>query len=148
MNSFCTVRWLGFEAMTAGCAVATRVLGDSPPSFQPPVQNIDRRSIHQQLRQLLGDRELRKRLALQGRKYVECNNQVSNVVKSILSTAMGERDTTDYVPDFFHRYIPQTDEEQQAISVTTRLVSNEPWFSDVGNARPVSAEKREQGVLA
>lgn len=91
--------WLGFEAMAAGCAVATRFLEESPACFRPPVFAIDRRNIVARLRELLRDQPKRYQLAVEGRRYVEVNNTVSKVVENILHrTFQPSTGTEDYFP--------------------------------------------------
>lgn len=89
--------WLSFEAMASGCAVATRYLASSPPCFTPPVWSIDEHTIVERLRILLTDRELRVRLAKQGRRYVEKNNDIVHVVDQLIrKTMLGREGPHDY----------------------------------------------------
>ena len=92
--------WLGFEAMAAGCAGATRFLDSSPACFRPPVHSIDRRNIVGRLRELLTDQPRRCKLAVDGRRYVEANNSVSKVVENIIQcTLHSSASVKDYVPE-------------------------------------------------
>ncbi len=62
----------GVEAMATGCALATCNRTEYEP-IPPnrPVWHIDPETVYEQLKQLLSDRELRVRLAREGRPYVE-----------------------------------------------------------------------------
>jgi hypothetical protein len=62
----------GAEAMACGCALATSNREDCEP-IPPnrPIWNLDPVNIYEQLKRLLTDRELRVRLAREGRQYVE-----------------------------------------------------------------------------
>jgi hypothetical protein len=76
---------LSLEAMASGCAVATRYLESSPPSFRPPVWNINAVNIKDKLRQLFTNYDLRQQLINDGRRYVEINNECSNVIQQMLA---------------------------------------------------------------
>lgn len=122
--------WLSFEAMGSGCAVATRYLETSPPCFRPPVLPIDETNIVDQLRSLLCNREMRIRLAEEGRRYVEENNDIRKVVDGMLNRIARAGDVdTDYTPNFLvERYVPADAAEAALISRANEAVSAEPWY--------------------
>jgi glycosyltransferase involved in cell wall biosynthesis len=122
--------WLSFEAMASGCAVATRYLTDSPPCFRPPVVPIDRHNIYDRLRTLLTDRDLRVRLAEEGRRYVETNNSIERVVDRLFVRTMdSETETPDYVPQYLTTaLVPASDEEARTINAANALVADQPWY--------------------
>jgi len=124
--------WLSFEAMASGCAVATRYLENSPSCFRPPVWSIDEHNIVRRLRTLLIDRDLRVRLANQGRQYVEANNRIEHVVDQMLQKVEAGRNATpDYVPTFLTtKYLPRTDAEIASINAANALVVAEEWYRD------------------
>ncbi len=123
--------WLSFEAMASGCAVATRHLDDSPPCFSPPVWSIDQHNIVPRLRELLTDAALRRRLASEGRAYVEANNTLGHVVRQVMEKATeGRAATTDYVPRYLTtEYEPKSDDELRALASANSLVIGENWFA-------------------
>lgn len=122
--------WLSFEAMASGCAVATHYLDDSPVCFRPPVWNIDESNISDRLRILLTDRQLRVRLAEEGRRYVEQNNRIEEVVDTLLEKVYSAGDAApDYLPTYLTRhYVPRADEEAETINSANALVEGEPWY--------------------
>ena len=75
---------LGFEGMFSGCAVATKHLAESSSSFQPPVYAIDDSNIYERLKILLVDKQLRIKLANEGREYALRNNDIKTVTKNLL----------------------------------------------------------------
>jgi len=75
---------IGFEAMASGCVVATKFIENSPTCFQPPVYKIDADNIYIKLKELIENKELRIKLAKEGRKYVLKNNYTEKVVLDIL----------------------------------------------------------------
>lgn len=124
--------WLSFEAMASGCATATRYLEDSPACFRPPVWGINERNIVDRLRTLLTDRDLRLRLAEDGRSYVEAHNRIEHVVDRMLEKVeAGRGGVPDYVPTYLTtQYIPIDDKEAATINAETDLVSGETWYRD------------------
>jgi hypothetical protein len=88
--------WLGFEAMASGCAVATRFFEKSPPTFRPPVCNINRQSITDRLRELLSNPQHIADLANMGREYVIQNNHVSKIVSNLVHLACTTCNHPDY----------------------------------------------------
>jgi len=122
--------WASFEAMASGCAVATRYLEESPPCFRPPVWSIDEDNIVDRLRVLLTDRDLRIRLAEQGRQYVEANNRIDHVVDELLRKSAGVDEADfDYMPDYLSTlYVPEDEEEAKVINSESRLVADQPWY--------------------
>jgi glycosyltransferase involved in cell wall biosynthesis len=88
---------LSLEAMASGCAVATRYLISSPDSFRPPIWNIDATNIKNKLKLLFEDFELRQKLIIEGRRYVEENNNSRAVAKNILDNLI-KPGLPDYVP--------------------------------------------------
>ncbi|MEO5580553.1 MAG: glycosyltransferase [Gemmatimonadaceae bacterium] len=124
--------WLSFEAMASGCAVATRYLGDSPPCFRPPVWAIDEHNIIDRLRILLTDRELRIRLATEGRRYVELNNSIERVTEMMLEKVdAGLSAPADHIPDYLlTSYLPRDANEAQCINAANALVAGESWYRD------------------
>jgi hypothetical protein len=124
--------WLSFEAMASGCAVATRYLPDSPACFRPPVWSIDQSNVIPRLRELLSNAELRTRLAVEGRRYVEENNAVSKVTDSVLAKVKrGSQSIPDYFPEFLlNSYQPQSPDEVAAINSLNAMVANDTWYKD------------------
>lgn len=122
--------WLSFEAMASGCAVATRCIEQSPACFRPPVWRIDEHNIVDRLRTLLTDRELRVRLADEGRRYVEANNRIGHVVDRMLEKVEAGRDAApDYVPTYLTtRYVPVNEEEAATINAASVGVAGEGWY--------------------
>jgi hypothetical protein len=90
---------LSFEAMLSGCAVATRYLENSPPSFRPPVWNINEDNIFQQLKTLLTDKTLRINLATQAQEYALKNNNIKKVAADIINKINDSHHNYDYFPE-------------------------------------------------
>lgn len=92
---------LGLEAMSSGCALATKYLRDYDP-FKPPACYIDHTDLLEiNLQRIISDREWRKSLAYEGRKFVEQNNQSETVAKRILSIYENPNSNIKYDPSFF-----------------------------------------------
>lgn len=125
--------WLGFEAMASGCVTATRYFEDSPECFRPPVVSIDSSNIESRLRTLLTDRDLRVRLAHEGRRYVEEHNDVRIVVDQLLKkTSAGRAGATDYAPRYLlDGYSPSAAADAALIQEANELVQGEEWYRSV-----------------
>jgi hypothetical protein len=95
----------GLEAMASGCALATCNREDCEP-FPPnrPIWHIDEANLHNSLKRLLGDKELRVRLAQQGRRYVERYHDHVKVTRAIIQHLDdGIEQQYDHYPTFFAR---------------------------------------------
>lgn len=90
----------GAEAMTAGCAVATRIIEPTPECFAPPVCPIRPDTIVNQLRRLIVDRPYRLDLAARGSEWVRKTLAPSQVAKKILEDLRGNTHP-DYYPRFY-----------------------------------------------
>lgn len=86
---------LSFEAMAAGCAVATKYFDASPDCFRPPVWSIDAYNIKSRLAELFSDFELQQKLIVEGRRYVEKHNNSGKVTADILENLNNPK-TPDY----------------------------------------------------
>lgn len=86
---------LSFEAMAAGCAVATKYIEASPACFRPPVWSIDAYNIKSRLAELFSDFELQQKLIVEGRRYVEKHNNSGKVTADILENLNNPK-TPDY----------------------------------------------------
>lgn len=94
---------LGVEAMATGCALATSNREDYE-TFPPnrPIWHVDPGNLYIQLKRLLMDKELRVRLALQGRAYVEKYHDHVNVARHMLESLSAEEPRQhDYYPTFY-----------------------------------------------
>ncbi|MFN6401099.1 MAG: glycosyltransferase [Planctomycetota bacterium] len=109
--------WLGFEAMAAGTVVATRFYEHSPESFRPPIFSINQENIKERLKVLFESVDLRRKLAIEGRAYVEKNNSISMIVQEIVDTVFNGRQP-EYYPTF--KYNPLSDKEKNTIDNATR----------------------------
>jgi hypothetical protein len=87
---------LAFEAMASGCVVATRYIENSPICFKPPICNIDAQNIKQKLKDLFLDYDLQQKLIIEGRKYIEQNNNSMLVIKSMINNLTNPKE-----PDYF-----------------------------------------------
>jgi hypothetical protein len=92
---------LGAEAMASGCALATC----SREEFEPippgrPIWHIDYENLYDRLKTLLTDRELRMRLAREGRQYVEKYHDHVGIARQVLAHLGGGAEY-DYYPSFF-----------------------------------------------
>ena len=95
---------LALEGMATGCAVA----GGNRPGFIPvppnrPILHIDSTNVYSQLRRLLTDKELRLRLAYQGRPFVEKYHDHVSVAQRMLECLELDKVEYDYYPTFFAR---------------------------------------------
>lgn len=94
---------LGVEAMASGCALACGNREDyEPVPRDRPIWNIDTVNLYDQLKRLLTDRELRIRLALEGRAYVERHHDHQKVAQRIIEKLNGDKTQEyDHYPRFF-----------------------------------------------
>jgi hypothetical protein len=92
----------GLEAMASGCALATRYLRQYNNIFSPPVCYIDDTDLLiDNLRLLILDKEYRKKLANEGRQFVERNNNPNKIAQSLIDKFDGIGKSKDYFPNFF-----------------------------------------------
>jgi hypothetical protein len=94
---------LGIEAMASGCALATGNREEFEP-FPPsrPIWHIGPENLYDQLKRVLIDKELRIRLALEGRKYVERYHDHVGVARRIVEhLSIGVLKQYDHYPTFF-----------------------------------------------
>jgi len=96
---------LGIEAMASGCALATGNRQDLEPfPADRPIWHIDLSNIDAQLRRLLTDRDLRRKLAAEGRQYVERYHSHVAVTRRMLSRLTpAVQPERDHYPTFFTR---------------------------------------------
>lgn len=98
------------EALASGCALATSNNENFEP-FPPnrPILNIEPGNLYEPLKRLLTDKDLRIRLAQEGRKYVEKYYDHVNVAGRILECLEADEIEYDHYPAFFSRYyrLPQ-----------------------------------------
>jgi hypothetical protein len=94
--------WLGHEAMASGTVVATRFYEDSPRSFRPPVYSIDQFNIKEKLKVLFESASIRRRFAVEGRRYVEENHSVESVVQKMID-AVFNGTLPEYHPSFHYK---------------------------------------------
>jgi Glycosyl transferases group 1 len=95
---------LGVEAMASRCALACGNREDyEPVPRDRPIWHIDPDNLYEQLRRLLTDRELRVRLANEGRSYVERYHDHRKVASRIIERLNGDktRQQYDHYPRFF-----------------------------------------------
>ncbi len=96
---------LGIEAMASGCALASCNRDEYEP-FPPnrPIWHIDPNSLYSQLKCLLTDKELRIRLAREGRKYAERYHDHVQVGRRMLDALEADKaGPYDHYPSFFAR---------------------------------------------
>ncbi|CAN5806975.1 glycosyltransferase family 4 protein [soil metagenome] len=94
---------LGVEAMASGCALADCNREECEP-FPPsrPIWHIGPENLYLQLKRLLTDKELRIRLAREGREYVERYHDHVNVARRIVEhLRAGKLKRYDHYPTFF-----------------------------------------------
>jgi hypothetical protein len=89
---------LSAEAMTAGCAVATRCLNIAP--FQPPVCSVTPQNLYEKLKLLITDIDYRIKLANAGKKFVEDFNNPVNFAAKILGDLEQDK-KCDYDSHFY-----------------------------------------------
>lgn len=118
---------LSFEAMSSGCAVATRYLENSPDVFTPPVISINEDNIKEKLQLLITDKKLRNDLIQKGRMYVERNNSVKMIVKNMFSIISLNK-APDYYPKYFREEYEAEKDLLENINEMTAFVSNESWY--------------------
>ena len=92
---------LSLEAMSSGCAVATRYLEKYKEVFSPPVCHIDETSIYKSLKRLFTNREYRLTLAKKGRQFVEQNNDPGVIATNMINMVDSNQTNFDYYPDFY-----------------------------------------------
>lgn len=94
------------EAMASGCAVATANREDlEPMPPNRPILHIDPANVYEQLWRLLTDKELRLRLAHEGRRYVERYNDHVRVARYFIENLSGDpAKQYHFYPTFFARH--------------------------------------------
>lgn len=112
MNADCVIdqALLGYglfaaEGMASGCAAATAHFPELEAfAGLRPVQGLRPDTLQDDLRSLLTDRELRLRLATQGREHVETYHDVTRICQRMLDDLFaGESRVWDYWPTFYAR---------------------------------------------
>lgn len=95
----------GIEAMASGCALATCNREEHEPiPHNRPIWHIDPGNLYSRLKQLLTDRELRIRLASEGRQHVErYHDHVWVARRTAHSLNSRSLETYDHYPTFFAR---------------------------------------------
>lgn len=98
-----TVGVLSTEAMASGNAVLTSYLEDyAKVPHQCPAINVYKDNIYECLRKVIIDRDLRRRLAREGRAYVEKHHDVRKITKQILDwLEQGGLRDYDFTPTFY-----------------------------------------------
>ncbi len=100
-----TVATLALESMASGCAVLTRYAAEFtgvPPGC--PAVNVNVNTLVDKLRQVIVDREMRRRLAEAGRPYVEANHDHVKVAQQILDWLQpGGIQQYDFTPTFYQQ---------------------------------------------
>jgi len=91
------------EAMASGCAVASAHMPNVPePAVSRPIQRIHIDTMKEDLRPLLLDKDLRIRLAHEGRTYVEKYHDYNLLCQEILEALeVGEKWSHLYQPSFY-----------------------------------------------
>ncbi len=100
-----TIGVLSTEAMAAGNAVLVRYMPEyaKVPADCPAI-NVNRSTLTDHLRQIIRDRELRRRLAFEGRAFVEAHHDHVLIARQILQWLQaGEAQAFDFVPDFYRQ---------------------------------------------
>jgi hypothetical protein len=97
--------FLSREAMASGCAVATRYHPDfSPSSVHPPLWDIGSSNIRERLLELIINKDLRTKLAEQGREFVSKYHDHRLIAQSLINSLEKNQDSEyDYYPTFFTR---------------------------------------------
>lgn len=114
---------LGIEAMASGNAVATKFL-QSYEAFQPPVCYIDHTSVlTSNLKRLIEDREYRRNLAYDGRRFVESNNTPRKIAEKLMAVYEMEINSFDFIPKFFSKAFKLN--ENQTLSAETKQLNKE-----------------------
>lgn len=93
---------LGVEAMASGCALATcnrQDLDAFPPDR--PICHVDEQNLYEPLKELLTNAELRTRLAVEGRRYVERYHDDEKVAARALAMLRGDVSRDEHFPTFF-----------------------------------------------
>ena len=127
---------LGVEAMASGCALATcnrEDLEPIPPNR--PIWHIDADNVYVQLKRLLTDKELRVRLAHEGRKHVEYYHDHVKVAQHIMECLDGGIQPYDHYPTFLARdYHVPTGEvlPDDLMRMTAQIVQRWGLPEDVG----------------
>ncbi|PCH85032.1 MAG: hypothetical protein COB88_10695 [Flavobacteriales bacterium] len=88
---------LAFEAMSCGCAVVVRHLAEYADVFEPPLVHFDVDNIYEPIKKVILDYEFRQELIINGRAYVEKENDVTNVTRNLLENVNNPR-KEDYFP--------------------------------------------------
>jgi glycosyltransferase involved in cell wall biosynthesis len=97
-----TIGMLSAEAMATGNAVLTSYIADWAQIPLPcPVLNTNVTNVYENIKMLINDIDLRARLAEEGRRYVEKNNNILDIVQrelAFLETPLSKRQY-DFIPE-------------------------------------------------
>lgn len=101
-----TVGSLSAEAMASGCAVLTRYDAEfSKVPAECPVVSTDKYTLVKNLRELIVNRDLRRKLAAAGRPYVQAHNDLGKVIKDMLDwLGAGSGLVYDFTPTFYRNW--------------------------------------------
>lgn len=94
------------EAMACGCAVASGFIDDDPLKSIQPYVGINPDNVEERLEMLLTDKNLRLRLAEEGRRYVEAYHDHLGIAQTILGSYESINNDAfiyDHYPTFFAR---------------------------------------------
>lgn len=99
------------EALASGTVVLSNMSYDKYEQKIPlgcPIIDVNKDNLYHELKEIIINHEKRESIAKQGRKWVEDNYNVNNLVMEILDNLENPRTTYDFIPTFFReKYIPE-----------------------------------------
>lgn len=90
---------LGLEAMASGCVVVTKCLENE--NFSPPIVSVNYDNLYTKLKEIILNKDLRIKLALEGIRFISENNYPDKICLNILDTLNHSNNSKFYTSNFF-----------------------------------------------
>lgn len=120
------------EALAAGTVVLSSMCYDYPDKMplDCPIVDINPRTVEAQLRTIVPDWERRKKLAIQGRPFVDKYHAPKVVTQRILDL-LENPEPCDFYPTFFKDdFVPESDTAAKLYNKWNQFVSDCSWYGE------------------
>lgn len=124
---------LAHEGMALGKVVLTRMGYDKGYDEKTPegcpLVDVGPETVYHKLKEIIGDVELRKKLAIEGREYVAKYNAAPIVAAQMLERLHDNNKHPEFVPTFFKdKFIPESEESIPIYNKWNKFVSHTDWY--------------------
>lgn len=120
------------EALAFGKVVMSHMAYDKYPQKNPkecPIIDVDPENLYHKLEETISNFEYRKKLAKQGRNFVEKYLDVRHFCTKVLDVVEGKQPEFDYVPEFFrNEFEPENAEYTELYNNSIDLVKDCDWY--------------------